>query len=125
VLPSGRALARGTSGAALWCLFFMCVCRALGVRFGRELAGDEAALPWASSLLYPTARVRIRWSHRCPLGSSAMFFTYMHGARGLAAGVPAAGLRVHDCPPPVPLVREGRGCRLYSATVRFLGDSSA
>jgi len=50
---------------------------------------------------------------------------YVRGARGLAMGVPATGLRVHSCPPPVPLVREHRGCRLYSATVRFLGDSSA
>jgi len=102
----------------------MCVCRALGVRFGRELAGGEAVLPWVSSSLDPTARARIRWSRRCPLGSGAMFFTYMRGARGLAAGVPAAGLRVRGCPPPVPLVREGRECRLHSATARFLSESS-
>jgi hypothetical protein len=35
-------------------------------------------------------------------------FTYVRGVCGLAAGVPAAGLRVRGCPPLVTLVREGR-----------------
>jgi hypothetical protein len=45
------------------------------------------------------AHARIRWSRCCPLGSGAVFFTYMRGARGLGVGVLAAGLRVHGCPP--------------------------
>jgi hypothetical protein len=102
-------------GDTWWCRcsIFSCVCRALGA------CGLAAGLPavglrdHGGSAPDPASFVRIWWNRCCSRGhrwcsGSNSFYAFGRRARSLAAGEPAARLCVCECPPPVPLVGEGR-----------------
>jgi hypothetical protein len=107
----------------LWCFFFffLCVCRALGAR---DLAAGMLAVglrdggvpvPDPASSCSDLVEPLLFSGHRWCSGSSS-FYTCGRGARSLTAGEPTARLCVRGCPPPVPLVGEGRR-HLGSTTV--------